>query len=70
MDCNYIIRIRDTAYDIVGPFSTQKELAEWGAKNQADSDDDPRWQSIYLADPHHPPRVQSPDESAPWPTRD
>jgi hypothetical protein len=68
MDDNFIIRMRDTAYDLVGPFSSQAQLVAWGEANQAASEDDPRWQSIYLADPGAVPRVSAPADAAPWPT--
>jgi hypothetical protein len=68
MEHNYILRMRDTAYDIVGPFASKDELSAWGAANQAASEDDPRWQSIYLADPTALPRVLTPEQAAPWPT--
>ena len=68
MEHNYIIRIRDAAFDIVGPFANQTELSAWGTKNQAESEDDPRWQSVYLSDPDKAVRVSTPEEAAPWPT--
>ena len=50
---HYIIRMRDTSYTVVGPFETQDDAAKWGRRDQAENGDDPRWQTIELADPHH-----------------
>lgn len=49
---HYVIRMRDTSYTVVGPFSSQTDAAEWGERDQAHGDDDPRWQVIRLDDPH------------------
>jgi hypothetical protein len=60
MEHNCIIRIRDDSYSIVGPFASRDDLVAWGRKDQAESGDDPRWQSVYLADPHARPTVLKP----------
>ena len=63
-DHNYIIRIRDAEFDIVGPFGSQDKLAAWGKASQAASEDDPRWQSVYLVDPEGTPRLLTPGEAS------
>jgi len=55
-----IIRIRDDGYSIIGPFASRDALVAWGIKDQAESGDDPRWQSVYLADPAAAPKVIAP----------
>lgn len=49
---HYVIRMRDTSYDIVGPFPSEAAAAAWGVRDQDESGDDPRWQVLRLADPH------------------
>jgi len=48
---NCIIAMQDNSYVVAGPFGSTEELIAWGIAWQAEHDDDPRWQSIYLADP-------------------
>jgi hypothetical protein len=60
MQHNCIICISDDHYQIVGPFASRADLVAYGCKWQAENDDDPRWQSIYLADPNAPPIVVAP----------
>lgn len=57
----YIMVMRDDCYWIIGPFASQKAAAEWGRDPLNNSKDDPRWQTIELADPHLAPLVVSPD---------
>ena len=65
MQHNYIIRIRDSGYSIVGPFDSREALRAWGEADQAASGDDPRWQSVYLADPGAAPGVVAPGPPPP-----
>jgi hypothetical protein len=46
----------DDGYQVVGPFSSGAALVTWGQRWQAQNDDDPRWQSIYLSDPAAAPK--------------
>jgi len=56
---NCIIAMQDDSYVVAGPFASTDELIAWGERWQAEHGDDPRWQSIYLADPDAMPvRVQ------------
>jgi hypothetical protein len=57
---NCIICMQDESYAIVGPFTSTKDLVTFGKLWQATHDDDPRWQSIYLADPAAKPTVFTP----------
>ena len=57
---NYIIRMRDEGYSIIGPFDSREALVAWGRRDQENSGDDPRWQSLYLDDPHAPATVVVP----------
>lgn len=66
---NYIIRMRDHAFDIVGPFPDADVLAEWARRNQEQSGDDPRWQALFLADPTKL-RILRPEEAEAWPEWD
>ena len=61
MEHNCIICMQDDAYEIRGPFDSREALVAAGEKWQAEHDDNPRWQSVYLADPHEAPRVIAPE---------
>lgn len=63
-DCNFIICMRDDGYEIVGPFGSHDELIAYGERWQDEHGDDPRWQSLYLADPHAAPVVVGPGDRA------
>lgn len=66
---NCIICMQDEDYIVVGPFASRDALRAWGERWQRDHDDDPRWQSIYLADPSaRPIRVIPTQETEPVPT--
>ena len=60
MECNCFIAMRDDGYEIHGPFASVKALIAAGKLWQDENGDDPRWQSVYLADPHAPPVVIPP----------
>lgn len=61
---NCIIAMQDDGYVILGPFSSMVELGQAGERWQAEHSDDPRWQAIYLADPHAAPTVIGPNDGA------
>ena len=54
--------MRDDHYFIVGPFGSELEMQDWSDWN-IDQGDDPRWQSIKLADPGAVPRIMTIDEA-------
>jgi hypothetical protein len=56
---NFIICIQDSYYEIHGLFNNQRELGAYGSLWQAEHDDDPRWQSIDLDEPHRPPALNN-----------
>jgi hypothetical protein len=60
---NYIITIENdgSGYALHGPFDTVEQIKAYGTWWQFDQhDDNPLWQSIYLANPHAAPRVVAP----------
>lgn len=57
----YIMVMRNDRYWLVGPFASRTAAAEWGRDPVNNPQDDPRWQTIDLADPHLVPLVMSPD---------
>lgn len=61
---HYIIVMRDTDFWLVGPFDTLDVAGEWGDDPANNPTDDPRWQTIKLADPSKPVRVLSPEQAA------
>jgi hypothetical protein len=60
MKANCIICVYDDRYEIVGPFKSDAALNYWGGQWQRRNGGDPRWQSIYLADPAAMPKVVTP----------
>lgn len=58
----YIMRVRDQGFCLVGPFGSEDDAFLWGAHDQMKSGDDPRWQTLRLA--QVPPGVLlvSPDQ--------
>lgn len=62
---NCIIAIQNESYIVAGPFPDFSSLVEWGQKWQRENGDDPRWQSLYLDDPHAKPVVIKADGSPP-----
>lgn len=44
----YIVVIRDRDMWLEGPFATTADLVARGEAIQAEGDDDPRWQSVFL----------------------
>lgn len=64
MNDNYIIVMRDDQFWLVGPFETQRAAGEWGSKDEHNPADDPRWQTIRLADPFLPVRIVPPHLTA------
>ena len=55
MKANCIICIKDDSYQVVGPFDDHENMLAWGRRWQEKNGDDPRWQTVYLADPSAPP---------------
>ncbi len=47
---DYIMVMRDSSFWLVGPFPDQKTAAEWGYDRKNNPEDDPRWQTIKLAE--------------------
>jgi len=58
----FLMVMRDTSAWLVGPFVSQAVAARWGYSAYS-PDDDPRWQTIWLANPAEPLPLISPD----WP---
>jgi hypothetical protein len=61
----YIMVVRDRTYWLIGPFADRFEAGSWGRKNwdQSPGADDPRWQTIELADPLFVPDVLLPGDA-------
>ncbi len=57
---NCIICMQDDGYEIIGPFASRLDLIAYGERWQDEHNDDPRWQSVHLADPHAMPVVVTP----------
>ena len=57
----FIIIMRDQGYLLVGPFATNDERVAWGRRHAFGPGDDPRWQTIDLADPTAAPLVFAPE---------
>lgn len=56
---HYILIMRDEHYFLVGPFCSNDDAGNWGRDNNPS--DDPRWQTIRLADAGARPPVYAPD---------
>lgn len=54
---HYILVARDTRFWLVGPFISQESAGKWGSQRRNNPSDDPRWQTIELADPAAPVRL-------------
>lgn len=48
---NYLLCWSHDDVWLVGPFSVYEDSVEFGRKQQAELGDDPRWNTIELADP-------------------
>lgn len=68
----YVMRMGDNGYHLIGPFETEEAANNWAefrrprdlnGANPNNVNDDPRWQSITLADATSPPRVCTPDNT-------
>jgi len=65
---HYLIVVRSNRFWLVGPFDSQKAAADWGAGGDYDGprnttnnpSDDPRWQTIELAEVPAGVRVAAP----------
>lgn len=57
---HYIMAMRDTKFWLVGPFDTQANAAAWGYNPANNPTDDPRWQTIELADAGAPVEIIPP----------
>lgn len=55
----YIMCVADDHFYLVGPFADEGAAADWGRANNPE--DDPRWQTVQLADPSRPVDVRTPD---------
>ena len=71
MKHNCLICIYVYGYEIVGPFTSEKELIAytdlWEARE--DRTGSRRWQSLYLADPYVKPNVFNPSHTVKIATR-
>ena len=56
----YLVIIRSERFLLVGPFPTHRAAADWGNEHGYGPDDDPRWQTIRLADPSAPVEIVAP----------
>ena len=61
---HFIMVLRDTSAWLVGPFVSQDAAACWGYTAYSHHDD-PRWQTIRLANPAEPLPLISPDGPLP-----
>lgn len=59
----YVMVQRNDRYWLVGPFATEADAAAWGRATYS-LDDDPRWQTITLANAGAPPLVVAPADAA------
>lgn len=57
---HYIMVMRDTKFWLVGPFDTNSAAGNWGRDAVNNPSDDPRWQTIELADASAPVEVIPP----------
>jgi hypothetical protein len=57
---HYIMVMRDTKFWLVGPFDTQDSAGDWGSDPANNPTDDPRWQTIELADAGAPVEIIPP----------
>jgi hypothetical protein len=61
----YILTWSQDSFAVHGPFASERHALAYGQWWQANcgdrSGDDPRWQTIDLADPTAPPRLVTPD---------
>lgn len=55
----YIMTMRDDRYWLVGPFDSHDDAANWNRLAANNPSDDPRWQTVDLAEPHAMPMVLS-----------
>jgi hypothetical protein len=60
----YVMVQRNDRYWLVGPFASQADAAAWGRATYS-LDDDPRWQTINLADAGAAPLVVAPASAEP-----
>jgi hypothetical protein len=58
---HYLLVARDTSFYLVGPFDSNDSAAVWGRDPANNPSDDPRWQTIELADAGVPVEVIPPD---------
>lgn len=58
---HYLMIQRNTEFWLVGPFDTYEDSCGWGSDGRNNPHDDPRWQTIALADVAAPVRVMAPD---------
>ena len=58
---HYLLVARDDHFWLVGPFDTQAVAGDWGSDPANNPEDDPRWQTIELADASAPVRIVAPD---------
>lgn len=65
MPKHYILVMRHTKFWLVGPFDSHEAAGDWGMDPANNPDDDPRWQTIELADPSLPVLVLSPGVALP-----
>lgn len=56
---HYILVMRDDRFWLIGPFETKEALCKYADKNWS-LEQDPRWQSIELADAAQPVEIIAP----------
>lgn len=57
----YILKTEDDGFYLIGPFEPGPAAGEYGRGMQHQEwGDDPRWQTVDLADPNAPVRVVAP----------
>lgn len=59
---HYLLVARHTRFWLVGPFDTYENSSAWGVDPANNPGDDPRWQTIELADPSVPVEVIAPTQ--------
>jgi hypothetical protein len=58
---HYILVARHDRFWLVGPFDSNESAGNWGRDPVNNPSDDPRWQTIELADAGAPVEVIPPD---------
>lgn len=62
---HYLLVARDDRFWLVGPFATYETAGKWGSDPVNNPADDPRWQTIQIADASAPVEIIPPLQPMP-----